>query len=179
MKKILLVLIAVLTIFITACGNTEDTPAKAVENFLGKYQSMDSEVLTQLNDLVDKDESLTDEQKKEYKSLMERQYQNLSYKIDDEEIDGDMAEVEVEIEVFDYGNALEKAKEYYDNNKDEFVDKDGKIDDSKYMDHKIKQMKDTADKKEQEVTFTVKKENGKWKVQNLSEIELYKIHGLD
>ncbi len=178
MKKLLLVLIAILTIFTTACGSTDNTPSKAVENFLGKYQSMDEEVLTQLDNIVDKDSTLSDDDKKEYKSLMERQYQNLSYKIEDENIDGDTAEVKVEIEVFDYSNALKKAKDYFDEHKDEFTSDDGVVDDAKYMARKLKEMTNAVDKKEEDLTFTVKKEDGKWKVQNLSEIDIEKIHGL-
>lgn len=178
MKKKLLVFLGILTIFTTACGADDNTPSKSVENFLGKYQSMDEEVLTQLDNIVDKDSSLSDDDKKEYKSLMERQYQNLSYKIEDEEVDGDTAEVKVEIEVFDYSNALNKAKEYFDEHKDEFTSDDGVIDDAKYMARKLKEMTNAVDKKEEDLTFTLKKEDGKWKVQNLSEIDIEKIHGL-
>ena len=179
MKKKLLVFLGILSIFLTtACGADDATPSKAVENFLGKYQSMDEEVLTQLDNIVDKDSTLSDDDKKEYKSLMERQYQNLSYKIEDEEIDGDNAEVKVEVEVFDYSNALKKAKEYFDEHKDEFTSDDGVIDDAKYMARKLKEMTNAVDKKEEDLTFTLKKEDGKWKVQNLSEIDIEKIHGL-
>ncbi len=179
MKKLLLFVIAVFTIFTTACGNTEATPSKAVEEFLGKYQSMDQNVLTQLDDIVEDDDSLSDDARKEYKSLMEKQYQNLSYKIKDESVDGDDANVLVEVEVYDYASALAKAKEYYENNKEEFEDeKRGGVDDSKYMDYKIKEMKNVTDKRKEEITFVLEKEDGKWKIDDLSDTDIQKIHGL-
>lgn len=178
MKKLLLLFLGLSTLFMTACGNMEDTPSKAVEEFLGKYQGMDQTVLTQLDDIVESEATLNDDQKKEYKSLMEKQYQNLSYKIKDENVDGDNATVDVEVEVFDYATALDKAQEYYDNNNDEFLDDEGNLDDSKYMDYRIKEMNNVADKKKEEITFNLEKEDGKWKVQNLSEIDLQRIHGL-
>ena len=50
---------------------------KFSEEKLGKYQSMDSEVLTQLDNVISNDTTMDDTQKKDYKSLMEKQYQNL------------------------------------------------------------------------------------------------------
>ena len=50
--------------------------------------------------------------KEKYKDLLEKQYQNLSYKIKDEEIEKDTATVVVEIEVLDYKTAINKVKEY-------------------------------------------------------------------
>ena len=121
MKKILIYL-SLFILLITGCTNNMNTPTKKVEEFLGKYQSMDSEVLTQLDDIVSTDTTMTDDEKKDYRSLMEKQYQNLSYKIKDEEIDGDNATVLVEIEVFDYATSINKSRKYYDEHPDEFKD---------------------------------------------------------
>ena len=49
---------------------------------------------------------MNEEEKKEYKMLLEKQYQNLSYKIKNEEIVGNNATVEVEIEVLDYATSI-------------------------------------------------------------------------
>ena len=100
MKKILIGLS--LLLLITGCTSTMNTPTKKVEEFLGKYQSMDSEVLAQLDQVISDDINMSDDQKSEYRSLLEKQYQNLSYKIKNEEIDGNKATVDVEIEVYDY-----------------------------------------------------------------------------
>ena len=49
MKKFLFVFLSLLVLFVTGCGNDMATPTSKVEEFLGKYQSMDSDVLTQLD----------------------------------------------------------------------------------------------------------------------------------
>lgn len=208
MKKILIYL-SLFILLITGCTNNMDTPTKKVEEFLGKYQSMDSEVLTQLDDIVSTDTTMTDDEKKDYRSLMEKQYQNLSYKIKDEEIDGDNATVLVEIEVFDYATSINKSRKYYDEHPDEFKDEekatinddnkdDNKDDDtlgdkasdaidsakdkieesSKYIEYKIKQMMNVTDKVKYEITFHLTKVNDTWKVDDISDMDRQKIHGL-
>ena len=165
MKRFIIVL-SLFVLFVTGCGNTMNTPTGKVEEFLGKYQSMDSEVLTQLDKVISNDTTMNDQQKKDYQSLMEKQYQNLSYKIKEEDIDGDEANVLVEIEVFDYANSIVKSREYYNEHKDEFennANKDEKeenvdeendtslgdvvedIIDSAFIDYKITQFKDVTD----------------------------------
>lgn len=121
MKKVLLVFSLIL-LFMTGCGTDMGTPTAKVEEFLGKYQKMDSEVLTQLDSVISTDEKMSDSQKDEYRGLMEKQYQNLSYKIKNEEIDGDKATVDVEIEVYDYATSITKSKKYYNDHRDEFMD---------------------------------------------------------
>ena len=85
MKKFILCIL-VLLFLLSGCTTTEYTPTKKVEEFMAKYQNLDSEVLSQLDKIVASDKSLTDNQKKDYMALMKRQYQNLSYKITDEKI---------------------------------------------------------------------------------------------
>ena len=208
MKKILLFLMAGLLLF-TGCNNNMNTPTKKVEEFLGKYQSMDSEVLAQLDNVISNDTTMSDEQKKEYQALMEKQYQNLSYKIKDEEIDGDKATVDVEIEVYDYATSIAKSREYYNEHTDEFkddaeatIDTDDDNDDNdndnaandeedsvndddsiveetaSYIDYKLKQLKNVTDKVKYELTFNLVKEDGEWKVQDISDVDREKIHGL-
>ncbi len=200
MKKILIYL-SLFILLITGCTNNMNTPTKKVEEFLGKYQSMDSEVLAQLDDVVSSDNTMTDDEKKDYRSLMEKQYQNLSYKIKDEEIDGDNATVLVEIEVFDYATSINKSRKYYDEHPDEFKDdakatinddntlgdkagdaiddaKDKIEESSKYIEYKIKQMMNVTDKVKYEITFHLTKVNDTWKVDDISDIDRQKIHGL-
>lgn len=78
MKKFILCIL-VLLFLLSGCTTTEYTPTKKVEEFMAKYQNLDSEVLSQLDKIVASDKSLTDNQKKDYMALMKRQYQNLSY----------------------------------------------------------------------------------------------------
>ena len=110
MKKKILMLAAAL-VLLTGCNDMMNTPTKRVEEYLGKYQILDSTVLTELDNVVD-NSNYSDEYKEEYKELMIKQYQNLSYKIKNEQTDGDNSTVIVEIEVFDYNNALSEASDY-------------------------------------------------------------------
>ncbi|MBE6158063.1 MAG: hypothetical protein E7160_04675 [Firmicutes bacterium] len=199
-SKIFAYMFLTLVLF-TGCGNMENTPTKKVEELLGKYQSMDSEVLTQLDSVISSDTNMSDSQKKEYRSLLEKQYQNLSYKITDENIEGDSATVDVEIEVLDYATNISESKKYYMEHKDEFKnndkndysDNDSLVEDAKdaiddvsdgldnvatFIDYKIKQMKTVNDKVKYTITFNLTKENGKWQVEDLSDIDRQKIHGL-
>lgn len=184
MKRILLGL-SFIVLFIVGCTNTINTPTKRVEELLGKYQKLDSAVLAQLDNVIAEDTTMTDEQKKEYRSLMEKQYQNLSYKIKGEEITGDDASVDVEIEVLDYATSINESRKYYSEHRDEFKDEDidkteTVIDDNtKYIDYKIKELKNVTDKKKYDITFNlVKDKNNNWKLEDISDIDRQKIHGL-
>lgn len=225
MKKIFIILLIGIFI-VTGCGNNMNTPTAKVEEFLSKYQNMDSDVLAQLGDVIDEDNSMDENQKKEYRSLMEKQYQNLSYKIKDETITDDSATVDVEIEVYDYATSIRNSKKYYDEHPDEFktekdgndtekteptldtdgdnnsrtgnnaittpregeTDKDDGIvgeaveeiieDTSLFIDYKIKELKGVTEKVKYDLTFNLSKVDGKWKVDDISEIDRKKIHGL-
>lgn len=184
MKRILLGL-SFIVLFIVGCTNTMNTPTKRVEELLGKYQKLDSAVLAQLDNVIAEDTTMTDEQKKEYRSLMEKQYQNLSYKIKGEEITGDDASVDVEIEVLDYATSINESRKYYSEHKDEFkdenIDKTETVvdDNTKYIDYKIKELKNVTDKKKYDITFNlVKDKNNNWKLEDISDIDRKKIHGL-
>ena len=82
MKKLIL-FATMIMVLATGCGNMMNTPTKKVEEFLSKYQTMDKDVLEQLDDVIKDAGSLVDEQKNDYRELMKKQYKNLSYKIKD------------------------------------------------------------------------------------------------
>ncbi|MCI8547758.1 MAG: hypothetical protein HFJ38_02585 [Bacilli bacterium] len=171
MKKFILCIL-VLLFLLSGCTTTEYTPTKKVEEFMAKYQNLDSEVLSQLDKIVASDKSLTDNQKKDYMALMKRQYQNLSYKITDEKIEDDSANVIVEIEVYDYISSVNKSEDYYNNHKEEFEEKE------KYMDYKITEMQKVSDRKQYEIVFTLRKEDDGWVMDNISDTDREKLHGL-
>ncbi|MDD6224264.1 MAG: hypothetical protein PUB18_04605 [bacterium] len=177
MRKIFALLIAI--IFIAGCGNMMNTPTKKVEEFLSKYQTMDEKVLSQLDDVMKSAGTMTSDQKNKYRDLMKKQYQNLSYKIKDETEDGDTATVEVEIEVYDYATSITESETYLVTNRDEFVDKETQIvNDEKYMDYKLEQLAKVKDKVTYTINFTLTKEDDKWKLDDITEIDRQKIHGL-
>ena len=109
---------------------------------------------------------------------MEKQYQDLSYKINNEEYNGDNAEVEVTITVYDLYKAQTDAATYLSNNLEEFNGTNGSYDNEKYMDYKLEQMKKMTDTVEYTIDFKVKKVDDKWVVEQLSTEDLEKIHGI-
>ena len=176
MKKIL---VFVLGIFLlTGCNNLMNTPTKRVENLLSKYQKQDSEVLRQLDDTLLSETLLSNDQKERYRELMIRQYNNLAYTVKNETIDGKTAVVEVEIEVYDYNKAVTASEDYLLGNATEFQDDSGQVNNTKYNDYKIKQMEDIKDKVTYTINFTLSKVDDNWIVDDLTETERMKIHGL-
>lgn len=152
-KKIIILLISVL--FVVGCENTLNTPTSKVESFLNKYQKLDKNVLLDLDNIIDNNKDLNKKQKEEYKELLKKQYQNLSYKIKSEEVEKNVSIVETEIEVLNYSNIKE------DN-----------------IDKKIDKMKNVEEKKKYEITFYLNKEKGIWVIEKLNDDDYLKINGL-
>ncbi len=200
MKKTLIILGATI-IFLTGCGTTLNTPTGAVEEFLGKYQNMDKEVLDQLDKVIASDGSMSNEQKKDYRDLMINQYKNLSYKVNDENIVENEAEVEVEIEVLDYASNINESRIYYRNHVEEFEKKnednsnqdsnnDGIANDigegivdtidniSSFIDYKIKNLKGVTNTTTYTMTFYLTKIDNEWVVEDITDVDIQKIHGL-
>ena len=175
MKKILVLLISIF--LITGCNDMMNTPTRRLEEYLGKYQILDSSVLTELDNVVDNSD-YSDDYKEEYKELMIKQYQNLSYKIKNEQTDGDAANVIVELEVFDYNNALTEAEDYIDEHPSEFESDDNETSEEKIEHYKINTMKEVTDKASYTINFSLVKDNKKWVLEKITDSDLEKIHGL-
>lgn len=174
-------MLVILSLFLlVGCGNMMNTPTKKVEDFLSKYQTQDKSVLDQLDSVVEEAGMLDDEQKTSYRNLMKKQYQNLSYKIKEENVDGDKATVVVEVEVYDYGKAISESETYLANNRSEFVTdiEMDTVDAKKFLDYKIEQMNKTKEKVKYTINFTLTKKDDKWTLDNISDIDRQKIHGL-
>lgn len=176
MKKILLIIMMLATL--VGCESVMNNPTKRVEAFLNKYQVMDKEVLDQLDSTLKSDDTLSESQKKDYKDLMKKQYQNLTYTIKDEEVNGDNATVKVEIEVYDFNKAMKKADDYLNEHQDEFKNEENNIDNVKFMDYRIKEMKNTNEKVKYTIDFTLTKKDNKWQLDDIDEITRQKIHGI-
>jgi len=174
MKKLLAIL-AVAFLILTGCENTMNTPTSKVEEYLGKYQKLDKGVLEELDDVLKKETSMSEEQKKEYRTLLEKQYQNLNYKIKNEDIDGDTATVDVEVEVLDYQTTIDKSKEYYAEHKDEFTKEKSKDDnkDKEKTDNKVEEAVEDVKDKAEDV-----KEDVEEKIDDISSFIDYKIKEL-
>lgn len=176
-KKIMLAFLLGI-FFLTGCENLMNTPTKRVENLLSKYQKTDDVVITQLGDILLTDMVLTQEQKDKYKDIMERQYNNLTYTVKNEAIDGKTAVVEVEIEVYDYNKAITETENYLLSNSSEFQDETGNINTTMYNDYKLNAMSDMKDRVTYTINFTLSKMEDEWLVDDLTEAERLKIHGL-
>lgn len=175
MKKILIVLVSCL--LMVGCSLTEQKASDAVKDYLNQYNNLSDTVITDIATLVDS-ENLNDDQKKVYEGVLQKQYQDLSYEIVNEEYDGDKAEVEVTITVYDLYKAQNDAATYLANNLEEFNGDNGSYDNEKYMDYKLEQMKKTTDTVEYTIDFNLTKEDDKWRVEQPSTEDLEKIHGI-
>lgn len=181
MKKILYIISTMLLFLITGC-NMNKTPSQAVEKLMSKYQSMDSKIIDQLDTIVSSDITMTNDQQLKYKKLMERQYQNMTYKITKEEINGNNAEVYIEVEVYDYNNSIKKSRKYYEEHKNEFKnDNDQQLDgvlSGKFIDYKLNELENVSERIYYEIKFELEKKDKEWHVKDLSDNDIEKIHGL-
>ena len=189
MKKIFLGLMVLL---MSACSlGVASTPKEKVKEFLDKYKNQDSSVLNDLDEIVSNEYS--GDYADRYKNIMKKQYKNLSYTITDEIIEGDSATVIAEITVYNYASAIASANSYLSSNKSEFLLKDDTnsegtdsttnitsetIDYDKFNDYKLSSLENVTDTKTYSITITFNKVNDKWVMNNLSDIDIEKIHGL-
>ena len=180
MRKVLIgVIVSIL--LITGCSDNDlmNTPTKRVETLFNNYVTLDKSVLSDLDETLLTETVMTTEQKDKYRDILKNQYQHLSYEIKEETIDGDNATVEAEIEVYDYKKIIDEATEYFNNNPKEFVMEDGKTSDiSKFNDYKLEKLKDAKDKVTYTLNLTLKKVDDKWVLDDLTDTEISKIHGL-
>ena len=161
------------------CGE-EMTPNQAVDDYLQKYVTLDDDVVNQINEYVDK-EDMTDEQKSKYKQILRNQYSSLTYTINDvkyDENDKDVAYVNVKLNVRDLYKVQQTTLDYYENHKNEFTDKEGNYDISKYLDYKLEQMKAATETTTHSIVIKVVKNDNDWDVSQLSSEDLQKIHGI-
>ena len=173
MKKILLVIVA--TFLLVGCMDSK--ASDAVENYLNQYRNLSDNVITDLDEIT-ADQNLSENQKGTYTDIMKKQYQDLQYEIVEEEYDGDKAIVTAKITVYDLYKVQQDADNYMNNNMEEFYDDNDVYDNDKYLEYKLKQMKDNTETVSYTITFNVVKEDNKWVVVQPDEETLEKIHGI-
>ena len=166
MKKCWLLFIGIL--FLVGCEQMMNTPTSKVANFLSKYQNLEKNVKKELTNVLDQEQELNKKQKEEYRLLLEKQYQNLAYKITEEKIEKNHAAVTVEIEVLDFATTIRNSKKKYQEQIEE---------ESSYIDYQIKELKKVEDKVKHEIVFILKKKNGIWNLTELSKEDYQKING--
>ena len=176
MRKLLLILFCL--VFVVGCANLMNTPTKKVEYLLSKYQKNDKDVLDQLNDSLVSDTVLDDNQRQRYNDIMKRQYKDLTYKVKNEAIDGNTAVVEVEIEVYDYYKTIKEIESKLIDNSEQYKDDTGEINNTLYNDEKLSSLEKTNDRIKYTINFTLSRVDEEWIVDDLTETERMKIHGL-
>ena len=175
MKKVLIVIVSLFIIL--SLGGCGDSATKAVEKYLAKYNSLDSEVLPDIHDIVEK-ENLSDDDKDTYVAIFKKQYTDLKYDIVNEEYDGDEATIKVKVTVYDLYKAQKNASDYLIANTDEFNEDEGNYDAEKFIKYKLDQMKKTSTTVDYTIDFYVVKTSNGWVVSSLSNSDLEKIHGI-
>ena len=85
----------------------DNTPVAQVEDLLGSYQRVDDNISIYPYMLTYSD-SLDSDIEERYKKIIRKQYQNMSYEIKDDSVDGDTAVVKVEVKVLDFKSIIEK-----------------------------------------------------------------------
>lgn len=179
MKKIFLFLLVVIgLVTLTGCNTMMNTPTKKVEKMLSMYQTKDKDVLDQLDEVLLSESILDNDLKDRYRELMKKQYGDLSYQIKNETIDGDTAVVEVEIEVYDYNSAIVNVENDLIENNGNYMDDSGNLLTSVYNEEKIRLMENVKNRVTYTINLTVSKIDDEWIVDDLTETERMKLHGL-
>lgn len=174
-KKIIFISLVVLSFIITGCS-FNNTPKSKVESLLMKYQKNNDSVMSELNDYMDT-LNIDKDSYDEYKKVYTKQYTDLTYDIKDEMIDGDVATVTAQIEVYDYYKIDNDATKYVSDNADMFSS-NGTYDSAKVMEYKLDKLKNAKDRVTYTINFKLTKVENEWKVDNLSNEDLEKIHGI-
>ena len=169
MKKIiLLALTLIVTLFVAVGCSLSNTPTSKVEELFSKYQMLDDDITSEIDDLLST-ETLTGAQKERYRKIIEDQYKNLTYEIKDEKIDGDTAIVTAQIEVLDYRKSISELN----------TDENTNFDLLEYNNQKLDKLENTKDKVAYTLELTVLKDkNGNWKLASLSQNDIKKIQGM-
>ena len=168
MKKLLLInfsLFIILT-FLFGCS-LSNTPTSKIEYLFSKYQRLDDDITEEIDNLLNS-ETLTEEQSKRYRKVIENQYKNLVYAIKDEIINGDSAVVVVQIEVFDYRKVV-----------NEFSNENNNYDILQYNNKKIEKLEKTKEKVAYTLNINLNKDkDGNWQINYLSNDDVRKIQGM-
>ena len=193
MKRFLLYFSCIMAIVLLSGCSMDNTPTGKVENFLDNYKNHDDNVIEQLGDMVNMDGLMDEAQKSTYTDIMKKQYEDLSYEIKNEVIDGDTATVTAEIEVYDCYRVNQDAEAYYNSNPGEFSDDNGASDgglvgdvvdgaedaaddtagamtsDQKYVEYRLGKLKEAEDRVTYTIDFTLTKNDEE--VWTLNEID--------
>lgn len=174
MKKLIYIFILLL---IVGCNNLSNTPKKQVEEFFKKYQSLDKDVIADLTESINVNDTWTTDQKIKYEKIMKKHYQNLAYKIKEEVVDGDGSVVTVEIEVTNFRKTINEAEQYLQNNQSYFYD-DDVYNNQRYNDYLLEKLESSIEKIKYTLNISLTKTDNKWKLNTLPDSIYDKINGI-
>jgi hypothetical protein len=169
---VLLILIAALLLFIKL--KVDNSPKSLTEKYMESYQNLDSTVLDKIS--YPFSDELSKTQKKKYIEVLKRQYGKMSFEIVDEDITDDDAIINVEFTVYDLAAAYDKATNYIEVYSTKFYE-NGAFSTTKAVDYKLASLNNCTDKVTYSVKFYYYKENGKWKMTDLSDSDIKKLDG--
>lgn len=180
MKKVICLLMSFL--FLTGCSCTNvammNTPTKKVEMFLSNYQTLDADVMEQLDEVVNDETAFNSEQKETYRDIMKKHYKDLTYEVKDEVVNGDQATVTVEIEVTDYSKIMTDADMYRTENENEFMNDEGLYDENLFTNYRLDKLKEANEKVKYTLDLTLTKIDDDWVLDDLTDEQENKLHGL-
>ncbi len=177
MKKRIIFIFSLLSILLIITGCTmNNTPRAKVETVLMKYQKNSDSIVSELDDYLNT-LSIPSDSHDEYKKIYLKQYSDLKYDIKDEMIDGDTATVTAQIEVYDYYKIENDATKYINDNPDKFSTNDI-YDSAKVLEYKLDKFNNAKDRVTYTINFKLTKVDNEWIVDNLSNEDLEKIHGI-
>lgn len=153
-----------------------NSPKSKVESVLMKYQNNTDIVSSELSDYLSS-LNVNEKDYDDYKKVYERQYNDLTYEIKDETIDGDSAIVTVQVEVYDYYKVENDITKYTSSNPDEFMT-NNVYDLSKVLEYKLDKLFKTDERVTYTIAFSLTKIDNEWTIDKLSNEDLEKIHGV-
>ena len=177
MNRLIKLLIIVLFILVSVGCGMKPTAREAAIEYLELYRNKDKVVMEELHEYVN-EEDLTDDQKEKYYDVLKKEYSTLMYEVEHEQYDGNIAYITFKITVIDLYKAQKEAAEYFNEHQSEFDDENGIYDKKKYMDYKLDKMTEEMDTVSYTIDIKVEKEGDNWKVVQLSNENLEKIHGI-
>ena len=176
MKKGITILIT-FTLLFTLFGCIGSlSPSENVEELLNGYIKNDKKIMIELDKYIDKQE-LNSEQKDLYKDVIKDEYQNIKYRIKNENIKNKKARVTAEIKVKDLYKIEKESDDYLKKNLKEFTT-NGKYNQNKYIFYKLNQLKEKNDTVNYDIKIYMTKKQDVWMINPLSDETIKKIHGM-
>ena len=151
--------VLILILFVLSGCNLNNNPTSKVEELLSNYQGLNKNIVYDYKVFTNQEEVDSSLEKK-YIDVIKNQYQNMTYEIKEETIDGNYATITTEIEVKDFTNIINNYGTI--TNHEEY----------------LKKLNNQKDKVTYTVDFTVTKKDNTWVLDALTEEVQKKLLGI-